>query len=233
MSAIRHRSTGLAALCASLLPALLAGCETTSTIPTDSRLVGTWRLDHGASDDADAVVAKAVNHAESRFRQRMARYLPGGGEPGPGTPGTGQSPPDESSEGPDYSLDIPGDRFGGPGLIGPDFRGLRRRLQQALRPPAMLQLGLDEDVVTVTDDQLPPRAYRVDEKLSRIDEYGTAIITPRFEHERFVLKSNYTSHAQRIDSYEVDRASGTLKLTEQVSDPTAGKIIVHSIYRRG
>ena len=213
----------LAVLLTAFVAVLLAGCQTTPTVPANSPLVGNWRLDRSASDNPDVVVAKAVNQAESRFRRRLAKY-------GLGAPAQGSS--DAPAEGPDYSLDTPGDRFGGPGLVGPDFRGLRQRLRYALLPPETLQIDVDDPVVSIGADELPPREYHVGEKLSRIDEYGTAIITPDFARQQFVLKSNYTSHAQRIDSYELDPASGALDLKEQITDPIAGRLIVHSVYRR-
>ena len=201
----------------------LSACETTSTAPPDSHLSGDWQLDRSASDDPDASIAKAMNAAESKLRHRLAKYGYGPDQ------GTG---PDNSADAPDYSFDTPGDRYGGPGLVGPDFRGLRARLRQALIPPRALHLDIQDDIVAIGADQLPPRAYRLGEKLSRFDEYGTAIITPTFSREQFVLKSNYTSHALRIDTYEVNPANGLLTLTEQFTDPIVGRIVLHSVYRR-
>jgi hypothetical protein len=213
-----------------LLPLLLAGCETTGSVPADTRLAGDWSLDHAASDDPDAAIAKVINASETKLRRRLAKYGYG--------PDQGSAPPDQppgtdnSADAPDYSFDTPGDRYGGLGLVGPDFRGLRVRLRHALVPPDALHLQVDDDEVDIGADQLPPRAYHVGEKLSRFDEYGTAIITPGFSREQFVLKSKYTSHAERIDTYEVTPATGALTLTEQFTDPTVGRIILHSVYRR-
>ncbi len=213
-----------ALLCTALL-GTMAGCATTTTVPPDSHLGGDWQLDRAASDDPDATINKAMSLAESKLRHRLARYGNGPADQGPGT--------DSAPDAPDYSFDTPGDRFGGPGLVGPDFRGLKARLRQALIPPGALHLDVKDDVVEIGADRLPPRDYHLGERLSRIDEYGTAIITPSFSHEQFILKSNYTTHAQRIDTYLVNPASGALTLTEQVNDPTVGRILVHSVYRRG
>jgi hypothetical protein len=216
-------------LSAALLAASLGGCETTSIAPADSLLGGNWQLDRTASDDPDATIAKAINAAETRLRHRLAHYGYGPDQGAPQGSGSGpETPPDE----PDYRYDTPGDRYGGPGLVGPDFRGLRARLQQALVQPGILHLDIQSDLVSIGADQLPPRDYRLGERLSRFDEYGTAVITAKFSNAQFVLKSNYTSHAQRIDSYEVDRASGTLTVTQQISDPIVGRLVLHSLYRR-
>jgi hypothetical protein len=227
----RLPAPGAALLSMALLCASQVGCETTGTVPPDSHLSGNWQLDRAASDDPDAAINKAMNAAESTLRRRLARY-----GYGPPDQASGQAPgADGSPDAPDYSFDTPGDRYGGPGLVGPDFRGLGMRLRQALIPPAALHMDVEaeDDSVAIGADQLPPRSYHIGEKLSRFDEYGTAIITPRFSHEQFILKSNYTSRAQRIDTYEVNPASGSLTVTEQFNDPIVGRILVHSVYRRG
>jgi hypothetical protein len=222
------RTTALA-VTAAFLAAGLSACETTGPAPPDSHLNGSWRLDKSASDDPDATITKVMSTAQTRLRHRLAHY--GYGPPDQPPPGAGG--PDTGPDAPDYSFDTPGDRYGGPGLVGPDFRGLRVRLREALVPPAMLHLAVQDDIVSIGADQLPPRDYRVGEKLSRIDDYGTAIITPTFLREEFVLKSNYTTRALRIETYEVNPSSGALTVTEQLSDPTVGKIVLHSVYRRG
>jgi hypothetical protein len=204
---------------------VLTSCETVSTAPPDSHLDGSWRLDTSASDDPDAAIAKAVEQAQSKLRHRLASY------------GYGQdSQPgghDTSPDAPDYTYDTPGDRYGGPGLVGPDFRGLRTRLREALLPPAQLRLEVDGDLVGIAEEGLPARSYRLGERLSRIDLYGTAIIKASWDHDEFVLKSNYSSpRASRTDSYRVSPSTGALTLTRQFTDPTVGKIVLHSIYRR-
>jgi hypothetical protein len=227
MSVTSNRPIARILLCAALLAGGPSACETTSTAPPDSHLNGNWRLDRSASDDPDATIAKAMNAAEAKLRHRLARYGYGPDQ----APGQSAGP-DNSPDAPDYSFDTPGDRYGGPGLVGPDFRGLRARLRQALIPPRALHLDVQDDIVAIGADQLPPRAYRLGEKLSRFDEYGTAIITPTFSREQFVLKSNYTSHALRIDTYEVNPANVMLTLTEQFTDPIVGRIVLRSVYRR-
>jgi hypothetical protein len=205
----------------------LSGCASPTTAPADTRLAGQWHLDKAASDNVNTKVATAISAAQVRLRQRLSRYGMGNGYPPQGGDnGTG------AAEGPDESFDAPGDRYGGPGLLGPDFRGLRARLQQALLTPAVLQLEVDADLVRLTSDQMPPREYRLGERISRFDEYGTSVINTTWSHGAFVLRSNYTSHASRSERYEVDPSSGLLTLTQQISDPTVGKITVHSIYRR-
>jgi len=226
MSVTPTRITTWLALTATVLAAGLSACETTGTAPPDSHLGGNWELDRAASDDPDAAIAKVMSTAEARLRHRLAHYGYGPEQPPSG------GPPDSGTDTPDYSFDTPGDRYGGPGLVGPDFRGLKARLREALLPPKALHLDVQDDVVSIRADQLPARDYHVGERLSRIDDYGTAIITPTFLRQEFVLKANYTTHAQRTESYEVNPTSGALTLTQQMSDPTVGRIVLHSVYRR-
>ena len=218
----------LAALCATLLAVGLVACETVTTAPANSQLTGVWRIDPSASENPDAKVAKVMAVAEAKMHKALARYGYGPDEARDLSAEAGDTAPDA----PDYSFDSPGDRFRGPGRVGPDFRGLRSRLRQALTPPASLQLTVQGDLVTIVSDQLPSREYRLGERISRFDEYGTSVITATWTHEVFELKSNYTSHASRVDTYQVDPATGSLTLTQQIVDPTVGKIILHSLYRR-
>lgn len=221
------RRGGRILLGAALIAGAFSACATVTTAPPDTHVMGSWRLDKSASDDPDATIAKAMRTAEAKLRHRLAKY---GYGPDRDATADRDTPPD----GPDYSFDTPGDRYGGPGFIGPDFRGLRARLQEALDPPALLVLAADSDLVTITENELPPRDYRVGEDLSRIDEYGTARISATWSHDAFVMKSNYSSpRATRIDTYEVNSATGALTLTQQFNDPIVGKILLHSIYRRG
>jgi len=213
---------------AALLASIMSGCETTTTVPADTRLAGTWELDRTASDDPDSKIAHAMGVAQARLRKALARY-----GYGPESADRDRPPADSASDAPDYTYDTPGDRYGGPGRVGPDFRGLKLRLHQALAPAPELKLGVQGDLVSVTDVPLPPRDYRLNERLSRIDEYGTASITASWTHEEFVLKSNYSSHASRSDTYQVDPSSGQLVLTRLLIDPTVGRITVRSVYRRG
>jgi hypothetical protein len=221
------RRCGRILLSAALVAGVFSACETVTTVPPDTHVVGSWRLDKSASDDPDATIAKAMHTAESKLHHRLAKY-------GYGPDRDAVADRDTPADGPDYSFDTPGDRYGGPGFIGPDFRGLRARLEEALDPPDLLVLQVDSDLVTITEDQLPPRDYHVGEDLSRIDEYGTSRISATWSHDAFVMKSKYSSpRATRIDTYEVNPSTGALTLTQQFDDPIVGKILLHSLYRRG
>jgi hypothetical protein len=225
---VLNRRSWRTLLGAALIAGTFSGCETVTTAPPDAHVLGSWRIDESASDDPDATIAKAMHTAESKLHRRLAKY-------GYGPDRTDTTPDhDTGADGPDYSFDTPGDRYGGPGFIGPDFRGLQARLEEALDPPERLVLAADSDLVTITEDQLPPRDYHTGEALSRIDEYGTARISAKWSHDAFIMKTSYSSpRARRTDTYEVNPGSGALSVTQEFDDPTVGKIILHSTYRRG
>ncbi len=63
--------------------------------------------------------------------------------------------------------------------------------------------------------------------------WGTAVINVTWSHDMFELDYKYTSHASHSETYQVDPASGALTVTEQITDPIVGKIVVRSVYRRG
>jgi hypothetical protein len=201
----------------------LAGCRTATTAPPSAHLSGNWSRDAAASDDVDAKVAAAIAKSQSLLRRRNNRMGYGSGD--------GNAP--EVAEPPDESFDTPGDRYGGPGQLGPDYRGLRTRLLQSLRPPTQLIIEVNDDLVRISADRLPPRDYQLGERISRFDEYGTSIINARWSHAAFVLRSSYTSHASRTVRYEVDPVTGLLTVTDLIFDPTLGRLELRSVYRRG
>jgi hypothetical protein len=219
--------TQLFLLSALLLAGGLAGCETVTTAPADSHLAGSWNLDKAASDNPETKIAAAMSVAQAKLRHHLARY---GTDPDDTRAAAAGDAPDS----PDYTYDTPEDfRYGNPGRVGPDFRGLRLHLREELTPPNALQLDVAGDLVTISSDQLPPRDYRLGERVSRIDEYGTAIISVDWSHDMFELNYKYTSHASHSETYQVDPATGALTVTEQITDPIIGKILVRSVYRRG
>jgi hypothetical protein len=213
-------------LCALWLSVSLVACETVTTAPANTPLAGNWNLDKAASDDAEAKITAVMTLAQAKLRHRLAHY-------GYGSDANDRPAADSAADAPDYTYDIPEDaRYGTPGRVGPDFRGLRLRLRQALTPPNALQLAVQGDTVTISSDKLPPREYQLGERISRIDEYGTAYITATWSQDTFELNSKYTSHASHSESYRVDPATGAMSLTQEINDPTVGKIQLHSLYRR-
>jgi hypothetical protein len=212
-------------LCGFLVAGGLAACATVTSVPPDSRLAGTWRLERTASDDAEAKISAVIASAEAKLRERLAKLA---GRTGAAARSGGAATPDL----PDTRYDSPGDIYGGPGRVGPDFPAVRARLRQALVPPAQLRIETRGESLRLTDDDLPSRDYRLGEKLSRLDENGAAVVEAEWDHGAFVLSSRYNSHVTRRQSYQTDAAGSALTVQHDFYDPAVGRVLVKSVYRR-
>jgi hypothetical protein len=218
-------------LLASLAPAALAilatlaGCASTPA-PSNTALQGSWQLDGAASDDASARIASAIRTAQERRHRRFAGTSRGGagGVEGAGEAGPGAGP----GEGPDGADSAD---FGPNGQIGPDFQQLRQRLQQTLGSPQTLTLQVQPDEVLITRDNLPARDYQPGERLTRFEEYGTALLSAAWKERDFVLAERYTSGARLQERYALD-GHGALVYTRTLRDPTLGRIEIRSLYHR-
>jgi len=218
-------------LAGAFLLSVVSACMTTSAPPADVHLSGQWHLDKAASDDCDAKIAAAVNQAESKLRKRLAgagygQYAtdtPTGGSGGRRSRG-GNSPSSAGAE-------LNGDEFSQTGFIAPDFADLDRRLRQILDAPLLLTIDVQPDFVRLTGDDVPAREYPSDDEFTRIDEYGTARIDTKWSGTTFELRARY-SHASVTELYAADVHGSTLTVTRNLSDPVAGKISVHSVYRK-
>jgi len=193
----------------------IGACATTQT-PADSALSGHWQLDQAASDNITTQVTRAIAKAERRQRRRQRRDRGGPAAHGSGT---------EDASG------ITQDEFGNITAIGPDFQQLRQRLLQTLGAPAMLVLDVQPGLIDIQADGLPARDYQPGEKITRLDEYGTAVLDSRWSGNAFVLRERYTSGARLTERYQLGR-DGTLTCTRSLADPTIGKLELKSVYRR-
>jgi hypothetical protein len=220
-----------------LLGLVLSACATTEA-PSDSALSGHWHLDSAASDNLNSMVTRAVDSAEQKLRARHglggARGR-GAGRRGDGGSGGGSGGGPGGGAGPgggdgDATITT-ADEFGNITAIGPDFRQLRERLLQTLQAPDMLVVNVQPDQVKIQHDGLPARDYQPGESLTRLDEYGTAVLQARWSGGAFELRERYTNGARLTERYEVGR-DGTLTCTRSLADPTVGKLLVKSVYRR-
>jgi hypothetical protein len=211
---------------------IVSGCTTTSAPPANVHLSGQWHLDQAASDDPDAKVAAAVNQAESKLRKRLASA--GYGEYGTDAPAPGSGgrrSRGSNGSGSSGGAALNGDEFSQTGFIAPDFADLHRRLRQVLDAPQLLTIDVQPDFVRLTGDDVPAREYPADDEFTRIDEYGTARIDTKWSGTTFELRARY-SHASVTELYAADVQGSTLTVTRKLSDPDAGKISVHSVYRK-
>ena len=210
----------------------LSACAATRAPSDSAALSGQWRLDPAASDNLDAKVTRAVDSAEHKLRARLgARGRAAGGRGGGPGGAAGGGP---GGKGGDSGGDTPittADEFGNITGIAPDFRQLRERLLQTLQAPGMLVVNVQPDQVDIRHDGLPARDYQPGETLTRLDEYGTAALQARWSGGAFELRERYTNGARLTERYEVGR-DGTLSCTRSLTDPTVGKLLIKSVYRR-
>jgi len=139
-----------------------------------------------------------MHTAEAKLHHRLARY-------GYGPTATPRPTVIPTTRWTGLQLRYAGRSLCGPGFIG-RIRGLRVRLQQALDPPALLVLEADSDLVTITEDQLPPRDYRLGEDLSASMSTDCPH-SATWSHDAFVMNPTTAVPARRTDTYEVNPAT--------------------------
>jgi hypothetical protein len=207
----------------------LGAISCTTTSPSDPHLAGRWQLDKSSSDDADAKISAAIGAAESKLRKRLSNagfsQYDQPTSPHHGRGGSGANPPGDAGE-------LNGEEFSQTGYIGPDFNALRRNLRRVLGSPNSLTIDVKPDYVRLAGDDAPPRDYPPDDEFIRMDEYGTARIDTSWSGSSFHLRARYQSKATVTESYTADEHAGTLTVVRYLIDPVAGKLTVHSLYRR-
>jgi hypothetical protein len=205
-----------------------ASCSTSSVALSDPHLTGKWQLDPGASDDADARIAAAIDAAELKLRRRLsnAGYSQYDEPVGGGRRGRGGGPGDPSNN----AAGLNGEEFSQTGYIGPDFNALRNNLHRVLASPKTLAIDVKPDDVRIAGDDSPPRDYPPDDAFTRIDEYGTARIDTSWRGATFYLRARYESRATVKEIYSANTRADTLTVVRDLSDPVAGKLSVRSVY---
>ncbi len=229
----RTPTTSVAALLLLSLSTACAPFRSESPPLGSAGLTGHWVLDKAASDSVTAKVDHAVATAVAEFRRRHPGA--GGGQGGAGGAGgasSGGAETGASQTRSDADESGAGGDIGVSGLLGPDFRALRARLLLALSPPAALRFEFRPDYVLIKPDEFPAREYPPDEVFSIIDEYGAAIIDSGWSEQAFVVRARYAHGVVRLERYAVDPHTDTLSVTRTLNDPMAGKIELHSVYRR-
>jgi len=219
-------------LAAAFVLGFICSCATTSAPPQDVHLSGQWHLDKAASDDPEAKIEVAVDLAESKLRKKLAGagYDQYGSDSPPVGNGGRRSRGGAGGSGGGAALN--GDEFTQTGFIAPDYVDLHRRLKLVLNAPQVLTIDVQPDFVRLTGDDVPAREYPSDDQFTRMDEYGTARIDTKWSGPTFELRARYSSHASVTERYTADASASTLNVTRKLNDPEAGKISVHSVYRK-
>jgi hypothetical protein len=183
----------------------------------DPRLDGDWQLDSSSSDDFDARLKRMAD--EMRARRRNQRGPMGGGSAG-GPGGYGAT--DEYGQVPGLVQELP-----------PETHDeLRERFDETYRPPSHLHIRSREGEVDLLGDTRPERRFSLSETVTRMDVSGTSTLSTNWSSNALVVLARYTNRLRSEQRYSVDKSGGALNVTLQLVDPIAGKLQLHSTYRR-
>lgn len=192
---------------------LAAACSSLAPEPArPSDLSGRWALDPAASGDFDAAVTRMLAEHQKRMRKTQRQRLvgPDGSEiaPGPDAAPGFQPVPDEPPE------------------------RVRRRLNEALRPPAVLLIEVGPGTVSLKPDDEPPRVFYPGQRVGRIDTGGSAQVDAGWSGPTFVVQQKYVSGALREQRYTLQSQGKELLVSLKYTDPFSGSFELQSLYRR-
>ena len=194
---------------------LCATAPTQAGGKADPRLDGDWQFDPAASDDFDARLAKLAEALRARQRSRRRPMGAPGGQGGYGAT-------DEFGQVPGLMQELP-----------PETHDeLRERLGGTYRPPSRLQIRSRDGEIDMLGDAPPTRRYSLDETVTRMDVSGTATLGTSWSGSSLVVEARYTNRLRSEQRYSVDKSGSVLNVTLQLTDPIAGKLQLHSTYRR-
>ena len=199
-----------------------AGCATLATQAPSSgaTLAGNWQLDARSSDDFDRKLGPLLEIQRHRMQPRRGAMGSGatrrGGGGGEGDEGGG-------AEGREIDvLTMPPEE--------PDK--VRARLADDLRPPAALRIGIDGEALEITAEGEPTRRYQPGQDISRLDTSGALTVASGWDQRAFVIRARYTNKSTRIWHYEIEPATGMLRLNFEANDAEFGKLTLQTHYRR-
>jgi hypothetical protein len=168
-------------------------------------------LDRAASADFDAAVTRMLAGHQQKLRARRQRQEYG-------------------ADGSEIAMTDPQEAPGFPPVPDEAPDRLRARLEEALRPPASLQIGLEGETVSLQADAEPARLVHPGQRTGRIDAEGAARVDSGWSGDAFVVQQKYVSGARRVQRYAVQ--DGALVVTLDFKDPYSGELALRSIYRR-
>lgn len=187
--------------------AWLAGCASLAAQPAGApqALAGHWVLDPAHSDNFDALLEHYIGEHRKKLLVRT------------------RSVENASSRDP---------REIAPLMFMPEEPGREReRMAEELRPPAALALRPAGGEIAIQGEGEPERHFVPGEQVTRIDASGTAQLACGWSAQAFVIEARYVHGARRTWRYEVDRASGELRVDFAGHDPEYGEFAVHARYR--
>ena len=209
-------------LCAATI-ACSCGTLATSPPPLGAALAGQWQQDRTASDNFEAKLTPLIEAQRRRMLPRHGAAEAAGAQRGGDSGGdrdtaaNGDSPRDGI-----YPLLVPPEE--------PDK--VRSRLGDELRPPAMLLIAISAEALELTPDAEPVRRFLPGQDVSRIDSSGAAILDSGWDQGAFVVRARYTNRSSRSWRYEVEGASGLLRVSFEADAPEFGRFSLQTRYRR-
>lgn len=204
----------------SLSAALAAtACATLAARPASApaALSGEWQRDAANSDDFERKLAPVIENQRRRMLPRHDSAVASGSRRG----GAGRDGVGSRNDDLDALLMPPED---------PDK--VRARLAEDLRPPTMLLIAVDTDTVDIAGDAEPVRRFLPGQSVARIDSSGAASLASGWDQRAFVIRAHYTNRASRSWRYELDPATGLLRVSFEANDPEFGKFSLQTRYRR-
>ncbi len=206
-----------------LAATLTCACTTLATNPPPlgAALAGQWRQDSAASDDFEAKLKSLLETQRRRMMPRHGAAGAAGSRRGGDSSGDSASGGDSTRDG-IYPLMIPPE----------EPEKVRTRLGDELRPPAALTIAIDGEALELTSDAEPSRRFLPSQDVSRIDSSGAAIVDCGWDQRAFVIRARYTNNSTRSWRYEVEAASGLLRVSFDANAPEFGRISLQTRYRR-
>ncbi|HLQ13189.1 MAG TPA: hypothetical protein VK130_08070 [Steroidobacteraceae bacterium] len=196
-------------------------CTTLATNPPPlgAALAGQWQQDNGASDNFEAKLTPLL---ETQRRRMLPRH--------------GAAEAAGSRRGGEGDSGGTGDRTRDgilPLFIPPEEpEKVRARLGDQLRPPEALTIAIDGEALELTPDTEPLRRFLPGQDVSRIDSSGTAVLDSGWDQRAFVVRARYTNNSTRSWRYEVEAASGLLRVSFEANAPEFGRFSLQTRYRR-
>lgn len=201
-----------AALAAVAVLSACGGPRLAADAPPGAELLGTWRLDAAASDDAEAIIAAALP------KPRRAPSRPVLPDPPSRTDTPGALPPPGATRRPEPEFGP-----GGPATFARAFAA----------PAATLRIGGSPREIVVDQDGRRRRLAPGDETpYSVTDRFGTRNVRAGWEREEFVIVSRNSSGFELVERFRRGAAPDALVTTVTLNARGLDEIRVQSLYRR-
>jgi hypothetical protein len=202
---------------------MACACTTLATNPPPlaTALAGQWQQDSAASDNFETKLKSLLETQRRRMLPRRGTAEAAGNRRGGDNSGDSGTSGDSTRDG-IYPLLIPPE----------DPDKVRTRLGDELRPPGALAIAINGEALELTPDAEPPRRFLPGQDVSRMDSSGTAILDSGWDQGAFVIRARYTNNSTRSWRYEVEAASGLLRVNFDANAPEFGRISLQTRYRR-